>query len=117
MTPEQANAQAALLLASRLVRNRGLTPDEALLAVLQRRRGDTGPHTDLVAREAAAIVEEAAAPIRAFAAAMAPALNAACAAIRDLLASLHLPPAHQPVKNRRDRPAWATPYGPPPRRR
>ncbi|WP_086780274.1 hypothetical protein [Streptomyces griseus] len=117
MTPEQADAQAALLVARRLVHNHGLTPDEALLAVLQRRRGDTGPHTGLVAQEANAIVEEAAAPIRAFATAMAPAVEAACTAIRELLNCLQLPPAHQPVTNRRDRPAWATPYGPPPRAR
>ncbi|MFD9422230.1 MULTISPECIES: hypothetical protein [unclassified Streptomyces] len=117
MTPEQASAQAAPVLSSRLVRNRGLTPDEALLAVLQRRRGDTGPHIHLAAEEVNALVEEVAAPIREFAAAMAPAVEAACTAIRELLSSLQLPPAHQPVKNRRDRPAWASPYGPPPRAR
>ncbi|MGW5930527.1 hypothetical protein ACWF2L_30495 [Streptomyces anulatus] len=116
MTPEQASDRAALLLAQRLVRTRDLTPDEAMLAVLQRRRGETGPHTRLVTEEAAAIVEEVAAPIRAFAAAMVPAVEAACTAVRELLRTMQTQPAHQPAKNRSDRPAWATPYGPPPRR-
>lgn len=114
MTPEQAHGQAFLVLAKRLVDHHGLTTVEAFTAVGQRHRRETGPHTHLVTTEAATVLEEACAPIRAFAAALVPAAEAACAAVRELVEALQQQPNVPP--GRRDRPAWATPYGPPPHR-
>ncbi|THA54282.1 hypothetical protein [Streptomyces sp. A1136] len=116
MTPEQASARAALLLIGRLVRLRGLTVEEAVTAVAQRRRRETGPHTDLVVAEAHAVMSEALAPIRAAMEAFKPMAQAAAAAMAELARALR-PVAQQTAAARRDRPAWATPYGPPPRRR
>ncbi|MBT2453306.1 hypothetical protein [Streptomyces sp. ISL-86] len=116
MTPEQARARAALLLIGRLVRLRGLTVEEAVTAVAQRRRRETGPHTDLVVAEAHAVMSEALAPIRAAMEAFKPIAQAAAAAMAELARALR-PIAQQTAAARRDRPAWATPYGPPPRRR
>ncbi|MFD3844758.1 hypothetical protein ACFWVB_02560 [Streptomyces microflavus] len=113
MTPEQARAQAALVLTNRLVTNRGLTRADAVTAVVQRKHDETGPHTDLVTAEAIAVLDEAFAPIRAFTAALVPAAEAACTAIRELMEALQATPS-RPAKA--DRPAWVTPYGPPPRR-
>jgi hypothetical protein len=111
MTPEQASDHAALLMTRRLVRNRGLTVEEAVTAVAQRRRREVGPHTHLVLAEAHAVIAEAAAPIRALMEAMQPIAQAAAATMAELARAL------QSTAGRRDRPAWATPYGPPPRRR
>ncbi|WP_284576703.1 hypothetical protein [Streptomyces sp. 2P-4] len=118
MTPDQAHARAALILIRRLVQNHGLTVEEAVTAVAQRRRGETGPHTQLVAREATAVVREAAAPIRAALEALRPAFAAATAAMAELARALRAAIPSQPAAStHRDRPAWATPYGPPPRQR
>ncbi|MFF3096759.1 hypothetical protein [Streptomyces cyaneofuscatus] len=115
MTPEQASARAALLLIHRLIRHHGLTYEEAVTAVTQRRRGEDGPHTHLVLAEATAVLREAMEPLRTFAAALRPAAEAAARAMAALTAALRTTPATTPA--RPDRPAWATPYGPPPRRR
>jgi len=118
MTPEQASAQAALILIGRLIKRHGLTVEEAVTAVAQCRRREDGPHTHLVVAEAAAVMAEAMAPIRAFIEAMRPAVQAAAAAMADfgraLRAAIPQQPADRPGRNR---PAWASPYGPPPRRR
>ncbi|MFD5788633.1 hypothetical protein ACFWH1_18670 [Streptomyces sp. NPDC127037] len=114
MTPEQASAHAALILIGRLVRLHGLTTEEAVTAVAQRRRREDGPHTHLVVAEAHTVLAEAMAPIRTFMEAMRPVATAAAAAMAELARAL------QPIARRaatgRDRPAWASPYGPPPRR-
>ncbi|MFD3609001.1 hypothetical protein ACFWXA_13170 [Streptomyces atroolivaceus] len=116
MTPEQASARAALLLIGRLVRLRGLTVEEAVTAVAQRRRREDGPHTDLVVAEAHAVMAEALAPIRAAIDAMKPMAQAAATAMAELSRALRQA-APATVAARADRPAWASPYGPPPRRR
>ncbi|MEC3995216.1 hypothetical protein VSR01_17405 [Actinacidiphila sp. DG2A-62] len=116
MTPEQASARAALLLISRLVRNHGLTADEAATAVVQRRRRETGPHTHLVIVEANAVLAEAFAPMRKVIEAFQPIAKAAAAAMADLVRAFQ-PVAQQAAAAHRDRPAWASPYGPPPRGR
>ncbi|MGY3199794.1 hypothetical protein [Streptomyces sp. TE5632] len=113
MTPEQA--RAALLLTGRLIQRHGLTVEEAVTAVAQKQRKETGPHTHLVAAEAAAVMSEATATLRAFTDALRPAVEAAAAAIAALVRTLQTAP--QPAaRTRRDRPAWASPYGPPRRR-
>lgn len=118
MTPEQASAHAALILIGRLVTRRGLTVEEAVTAVAQRRRREDGPHTDLVIAEAHAVVAEAAAPVMALmqkmAEAMQPVIQAASAAMAELARAFK--PATGKTAARRDRPVWASPYGPPPRR-
>ncbi|MEU8834858.1 hypothetical protein [Streptomyces sp900116325] len=117
MTPEQASARAALLLIGRLVKNHGLTVEEATTAVGQRRRRETGPHTHLVLAEAHDVLTEAMAPIRALADAMAPMVRAATAAMSEIVSTLRQPATQQTTTANRDRPTWATPYGPPPSRR
>jgi len=122
MTPEQARASAALLLIRRLVKNHGLTVEEAVTAVTQRRQNETGPHTHLVAQEATAVVREAAAPLRAFAEAIRPALAAATAAMAELARALRtattpLPAPHPtgpsgPPRTARHRAAGHTPDQP-----
>lgn len=112
MTPEQAHARAALLLIGRLVKRRGLTVREAVTAVAQRRRRETGPHTDLVLAEARAVLAEALAPMRALIEAFQPVARAAATVMAELGGALSQAP-----DVRADRPAWVSPYGPPPRRR
>ncbi|MFC8463383.1 hypothetical protein [Streptomyces sp. NPDC057250] len=110
LTPHQVHA--ALLLAQRLVERHDLTPTEAFIAVDQTRRGETGPHTHLVTTEAAALLAEATAPVRAMLDALRPITEAAARTMAELTRAL------APVTNgRSDRPAWISPYGPPPRRR
>ncbi|MDX2922726.1 hypothetical protein [Streptomyces sp. NE06-03C] len=118
MTPEQASARAALLLIRRLIRNHGLTFEEATTAVAQRRLREDGPHTHLVIAEAHAVMTEALAPVRTAIEAMRPMMKAAAAAMAEMTRVLRtaLPP-QQSDRTGRDRPAWATPYGPPQRRR
>ncbi|BBA98299.1 hypothetical protein RVR_4431 [Actinacidiphila reveromycinica] len=115
MTPEQASARAALVLIHRLVRRHGLSVEDAATAVAQRRRREDGPHTHLVVAEAHAVLAEAMAPIRTFMEAMRPVAKAAAAAMAELARALQ--PVARQVAAGRDRPAWASPYGPPPRRR
>lgn len=118
MTTEQVEARAVMVLVFRLVQRYELTPQEASVAVGQRRRGETGPHTHLVAEEATALMRDMAAPFRAFLEAMRPAAEAAAAAMSELSRALRAAIPQQPAgRPGRDRPAWASPYGPPPRRR
>lgn len=125
MTPEQAQHRAALLLVHRLIHRRGLTLIEALTAVDQRRRGEPGPHTDLVTAEANAYVREFSVSLRALVEAFRPLMAAAAKAMTGLAKALqpvarqlaeHAAASSAPAR-RRDRPAWATSYGPPPGRR
>ncbi|MFJ7592491.1 hypothetical protein ACIQZO_35000 [Streptomyces sp. NPDC097617] len=113
MTPEQASARAALILIGRLVKLHGLTVEEAVTAVAQRRRREDGPHTHLVVAEARAVMAEALAPVRAFMKALRPVIEASAAAMTELRSALR----QAAPAARRDRPAWTSPYGPPPRRR
>ncbi|MGW6391149.1 hypothetical protein ACWFR1_11730 [Streptomyces sp. NPDC055103] len=116
MTPEQASARAALILIGRLVKLHGLTVEEAVTAVAQRRRREDGQHTHLVLAEAHAVMAEALEPIRALMEAWRPAVQAAAEAMAELGRALRQS-APAAAAARRDRPAWATLYGPPPRRR
>lgn len=117
MTPEQAQGRAAVMLAARLVDRHGLTAREALTAVAQVQRHETGPHTHLVRAEATAVLNEIAAPFRALVQAVQPLFATAARAASDLLAAFRTRPqeTHEPVSRRR--PAWQSPYGPPPRHR
>lgn len=108
MTPEQASDHAALLLTSRLVHYHGLTIEEAATAVVQRRRRQHGPHTDLVTTEAHAVLTEAAAPIRTALEAIRPAVKAAATAMADLTRT-----CRKAIPARHDRPACTSPQGPP----
>lgn len=117
MNPQEAaEARVELLLISRLVGRHHLTADEATIAVGQHHRRETGPHTDLVAAEARALLDEGTAAIRRFLQALPPVAKAAAAAAADLERALQ-PVARPAAGRRRDRPTWASPYGPPPRRR
>lgn len=123
MTPEQAHARAAMVMVGRLVRRR-LTMGEALTAVDQRRRRESSPHTDLVTAETEAYVQEFRASLQALVDAFQPLVAAATRAMAELGKALqpaarqlaeHAAASSTPVR-RRDRPAWASTYGPPPRR-
>ncbi|WP_327385046.1 hypothetical protein [Streptomyces sp. NBC_01207] len=116
MTPEQGRATAALMMISRLIRHQGLTGEEAATAVAQRIRGEEGPHTHLVTVEAAAMLAEMTAPIRAFMEALRPAVMAATETMAAILGRLAANTATAAGRCL-DRPAWASPYGPPTRRR
>ncbi|MEU2487101.1 hypothetical protein ABZ593_21140 [Streptomyces sp. NPDC012617] len=116
LTPEQASARAAIILMRRLIANHGLTVEEAVTAVAQRRRRETGPHTHLVVAEAHAVMAEALVPIRAAIEALAPMAQTLAAAMAELRRALRQTTT-KAAAARRDRPAWATPYGPPLRRR
>ncbi|GGZ23697.1 hypothetical protein GCM10010387_16130 [Streptomyces inusitatus] len=117
MTPEQTRAGTALVLIRRLIQHQGLTAEEAAAAVAQVHRGDTGPHTRLVAEEAASLMREAFAPIHVFMEALRPAAEAIAPVMAQLGRALRAA-VPQPVNApARTRPPWASPYGPPPRRR
>ncbi|MFC8885844.1 hypothetical protein ACFT54_09815 [Streptomyces cinereoruber] len=118
MTPEQTQACAALVVIGRLVKNHGLTAEEAATALAQHRRQETGPHTDLVAAEARAFLAEALGPLRAALRQIAQTLAPAVKAASEAMAELHraLQTTHT-GRARRDRPAWTSPYGPAHRRR
>lgn len=115
---------ARVVLVRRLVDLHGLAVDEAHTAVRQAEHGQDGPHADLVRAEAAAVIEQALAPIRQRIAdaieALIPAMRkvaegfqAACTVINQAQYALAPPPA---PGRRPDRPAWQSPYGPPTRR-
>ncbi|WSA82678.1 hypothetical protein OG930_43835 [Streptomyces sp. NBC_01799] len=89
---------------------------KAVTPVAQRRRRETGPHTELVLAEAQAVLAEAMAPMCSLMEAFQPLAEAAAAAIAELGRALQ-PVAQQATGSRRDRPPGAAPYGPPPRRR
>jgi hypothetical protein len=119
VTPEQAQARAALLLILRLFRHHDLSPAEAASAVHQRRAGQTGPHTHLVTQEAHAMIREAAAPLRAIVQALRPLVRMAADVMAEFTRAAQQVVAgiHAGTGARRTRPAWMSPYGPPTRRR
>lgn len=110
-------ARAAVVLMLRLVTRRGLTPQEASTAVDQVHRGETGPHTHLATMEAAQLLAEATAPVRAMLEALRPIAENAARAMAELARALAPITKQLATGNRGDRLAWVSPYGPPPRRR
>ncbi|MFF8412865.1 hypothetical protein [Streptomyces omiyaensis] len=117
MTTEHEDRAAGLLI-FRLVTRRGLTPIEAVLAVQLARAREAGPHADLVAAEVDHLLTTTTAQLRALVDALRPLAQTATRALTDLAQVLQQTTAiMQTDPSRRDRPAWVTPYGPPPRRR
>lgn len=130
-TPGPVSAAWAHL-AQRLVDRHGLDQGEALTAVIRAQLGMTdGPHAQLVATEARAVLDEAHAAVvkrineamraiteafRLFGEAAARAMQASRDDYVLVPAALPDPADHRP-RRPRGRPAWQTPYGPPPRRR
>ncbi|MFC8723702.1 hypothetical protein [Streptomyces bacillaris] len=116
----QARAHASLVLIHRLVHRRGLTVEQAVTAVAQSQRNEPGPHTTLVAAEAMKALVEATTPIRALLESLAPAAKAraqkAAAALRAAADRLARPATPPDENGRYSRPAWVSPYGPPPRK-
>lgn len=117
MTTEQAQGRATVVLAARLVDRHGLTAREALTAVSQVIRHEPGPHTHLVRAEATAITHELVAPFRALLQAVQPLMTTAARALAELAAAFQRPPHPSRAAAERPRPAWQSPYGPPPRHR
>ncbi|WP_030672318.1 hypothetical protein [Streptomyces sp. NRRL B-1347] len=113
---DQRRAHAALLLVSRLISRHNLTHAEACRAVVHRQRNETGPHTHLVDAEALALAEEAMAPLRAMIQAAQPHLRALTTAVVDLVRAFEQLNQQKAHASRQGRPAWESPYGPPPRR-
>lgn len=117
MTPEQTRAAMNLKMIGRLVERHGLTAEDAATAIAQHHRGETGPHTPLITAEAFAMLGEFTARLRAaiseaFTAVVREAAESFAAFTRAVESSA------APGSGRRpDRPAWASPYGPPARRR
>ncbi|MFI9026362.1 hypothetical protein [Streptomyces sp. NPDC053560] len=119
MTSDQDRARAVVFLTVRLVRRHDLTAEEAVTAIAQVRAGQDGPHTQLVREEATAVMREAAIPIRRLLDALRPVAVAAARAFADIaraLRPIQAAAARTARAARRDRPDWASPYGPPPRR-
>ncbi|MFF8485195.1 hypothetical protein [Streptomyces antibioticus] len=124
--PMPALAVARATLVHRLVDYQGLDPETARAAVLAAERGQHTEHTALVHAEARAVVARtthaAAQAVAAFLRAMRPALDALAANVRAAAAALanatrHTPSSHTPSSRGADRPAWQSPYGPPPKRK
>ncbi|MFZ3595103.1 hypothetical protein [Streptomyces sp. BH104] len=116
MSPDTADA--ALFVAQRLVTRHGLTTRQALTAVAQAEREETGEHADLARAEARALLSELAsqlAPVREAFRRLVPAVKAAADALGQAVAQLRTPAA--PTVRRVRRPAWQSPYGPPAGRR
>jgi hypothetical protein len=113
-------ANGANILIGRLIERHGLSPEEARAAILAAERAQTGPHTELAAAEAQAVLDEMAAQFRA---AFQPMIRRVADQFRQIKEAFeHLPEAvgcndcSKPSR-RRDRPAWQSPYGPAQRRR
>lgn len=118
MTPEQTRASMTLTMIGRLVARHGLTVEEAVTAVAQNNRGETGPHTHLIGAEALAMLGEFTARLRAaLAEAFAPAMQAVGQALAEFARTVRAVADEPAPGRRRDRPAWVSPYGPPARRR
>lgn len=115
--PTVHEARAAVVLAYRLIQRRGLTTQEAFAAVEEARRKEVGPHTHLVSMEAAQLLAEATAPVRAMLESLRPLAESAARAMAELARALAPITRQVATGNRGDRPAWVSPYGPPPRRR
>ncbi|AYD81662.1 hypothetical protein SEA_KROMP_61 [Streptomyces phage Kromp] len=111
---------ARALLVRRLIDNHGLTRFTARRAVAAAEQGRTTRHTDLVSAEARAATAEAAEhigrAIAAFARALQPVAQAAAATLRQLDDALRAA-GHRCLGGKPGRPAWQSPYGPPPRRK
>jgi hypothetical protein len=110
----------ANVLIGRLIERHGLTPAEAQAAVVAAELGRLGPHADLAAREAQAVLAEMQESLRA---AFQPLLQRVADQFRQIKEAFrHLPEAvgcddcGKPPRPR-DRPAWQTPYGPARKRR
>ncbi|MFD9903882.1 hypothetical protein [Streptomyces sp. NPDC059063] len=106
------------LLTGSLIHHHGLTPEEAAQAVLQRRRGETGPHAHLVDAEAAALLKQAQALMQAVIKAFEPLARAGMNSMAELARAVQsaAQDTGEAPTVRPNRPAWASPYGPPPRR-
>lgn len=115
--PDVHTARAMVVLAYRLAQRRGLTMHEAFTAIDQCRQKEPGPHTHLVSMEAAQLLTEATAPVRAMLEALRPLAESATRAMAELARALAPITRQAATSNRGDRPAWVSPYGPPPRRR
>ncbi|MCM1964862.1 hypothetical protein [Streptomyces sp. G1] len=118
MTPEQTRASMNLTMIGRLVQRHGLTAEEAATAVAQHSRGETGPHTPLIAAEAFVMLGEFTARLRAaLIEAFAPAMERLAAGLAQLARNVQTLTEQDTGRRRSDRPAWVSPYGPPARRR
>ncbi|MGW6416328.1 hypothetical protein [Streptomyces sp. NPDC055055] len=115
--PVEQETRATQILVLMLITRRGLTPQEASLAVDQARRNEVGPHTHLATLEAARILAAATTPVHAALEALRPIAETAARAMADLARVLAPVTKQLAGSNRGDRPDWVTPYGPPPRRR
>ncbi|WP_031104303.1 hypothetical protein [Streptomyces sp. NRRL S-146] len=126
VVPFTGRAAAHAMLVLRLVDNHGLTPPAAEAAVRAAHTGEPTEHSELVAAEARAAAAEMGQQLTQTVVhlfqAMQPALQAAAAAARKFAEALQqaskddyelAPPPIRP----KDRPAWQSPYGPPPTRR
>jgi len=100
------------MLARRISDRHDLPQESALQAVRDAERGISTDHTDLVKAEAQTLISESVDRIRV---ALRPVLSNLAAALQHLRAAV--PCDDRPGPARRDRRAWQSPYGPPPRRR
>ncbi|MCY0957683.1 hypothetical protein [Streptomyces sp. H27-H5] len=115
-TPAHTEALAMRVLLVRLVTHRDLTAHEAARAVDQALRGEVGPHTHLVTLEVAHLLTETLTPARAVIEALRPIIETAARTMADLTRALAHAAHRLTTGNPCDRPAWASPYGPPPKR-
>ena len=116
----RSHANGSVVLVGRLIDRHGLSPKQARAAVLAAERGQRGPHADLAALEAQAVLAEMQESLRA---AFQPLLQRVADQFRQIKEAFrHLPEAvgcddcGKPPRPR-DRPAWQSPYGPARRRR
>ena len=117
---EPAPRRTRNLLIQRLIDRHNLAADYATAAVLAIERGLTdGPHAELAAAEARAVMNEMVERLRI---AIQPMAEGAVAALKQLSESLarlrestSTDDCSKPTRPR-DRPAWQSPYGPPRRR-
>ncbi|MET8818495.1 hypothetical protein [Streptomyces rochei] len=122
VVPDSGRAAARAVLVSRLV-DRGLEPAEAAAAVRAAETGQPTEHLELLSAEARAAAAEAGQRVGqllvAFVRALQPVVQAAAAVLRQLDEALRTAghTASSGKLDRRDRPAWQSPYGPPPRRK
>ncbi|MFF9269118.1 hypothetical protein [Streptomyces rochei] len=122
VVPDTGRAAARAVLVSRLV-DRGLEPAVAAAAVRAAETGQATEHLELLSAEARAAAAEAGQRVgqvvAAFVRALQPVVQAAAAVMRQLDDALrtagHTASSGKP--DCRDRPAWQSPYGPPPRRK
>ncbi|MGW2170379.1 hypothetical protein ACWC1C_07585 [Streptomyces sp. NPDC001705] len=124
VVPYTGRDAARALLVRRLVDNHDLREDQAAAAVHAAEHGEEHEHLELVSAEARAAVAERAQElgrvVTDFMRALRPMAEAAAATLRQFAEALRTAgfttPDNKPAR-RRDRPAWQSPYGPPPRRK